>query len=58
MLSRALGIRGAVFEPQFTGPDRTMFTEELMTLRPMWHFSGFAEPFGGTRSFYSGKSFD
>lgn len=29
MLLRELGIREAVFEPQFTGPDTTVFTEEL-----------------------------
>lgn len=29
MLLRKLGIREAVFETQFTGPDKIMFTEEL-----------------------------
>lgn len=30
MLLRELGIREVVFEPQFTGPERTVFPEELM----------------------------
>lgn len=29
MLLRELRIRGSVFGPQFIGPDRTVFTEEL-----------------------------
>lgn len=59
MLLRELGIRETMFEPQFTGPDRTVFTREVKEkvdpagiLRLVWSFSGFAGPFGMRQDLY------
>lgn len=50
---RELGLRGAGFEPQFTGPDRAVFKEGLKERlihqgpRLVCSIHGFAESIGG-----------
>lgn len=59
MLLRELRITETLFEPQLTGPDRSVSTEKLkkkLTQHgpPGCHgsFSGFAEPFGVGQNLY------
>lgn len=62
MLWRKSGLSGAVFEPQFTGTDRPVFTEVSRKMliwavisRLAWSFSGFAASVGRARA---GKALD
>lgn len=64
MLRREPGIGRTVFESQFTGPDRPVFTEvsreKLIwagTLRLGRSLNGFAAPLGGVRCLLSRKGF-
>lgn len=55
LLMRELGIREVVFEPQLTGPDRTVFrgvkgkADPAGILRLVQSFSGFAESVSGAQ---------
>jgi hypothetical protein len=59
---KELKLRKALFEPQFIGPDRTMFTEELKNRLIQWGPQGWygasvallSEPFEGTRLYKGG----